>query len=111
VIAERIIWPGAITNLRRPVRLLRPLLAPIDPADRLSYSLGDQGQCDSWFPAVKISLSDGSLVPRPVLVMVSSSSRFITALMLPSRMTGDLIAGRWQLLNDFGGYLTPTGLG
>ena len=52
---------------------------------------------------MKIPLSDGSLVSLPVLVMVSSASRFITALMLPSRMTGDLIAGTWQLLNDFGG--------
>ena len=103
VIAERIDWPGSITNLRRHVRLLRPLITPVDPADRLSYSLGDQGQCDLWFPAVKIPLSDGSLVTLPVLVMVSSASRFITALMLPSRMTGDLIAGTWQLLNDFGG--------
>ena len=27
--------------------------------------------------------------------------------MLPSRMTGDLIAGTWQLLNDFGGVPAP----
>ncbi len=103
VIAERVGWPGGASTLRRHVSRLRPLLAPVDPADRLSYSLGDQGQCDLWFPAVKIPLSDGSLVTLPVLVMVSSASRFITALMLPSRMTGDLIAGTWELLNDFGG--------
>ena len=62
MIAGRISWPGSITNLRRHVRLLRPLLAPVDPADRLSYPLGDQGQCDLWFPVVKIPLSDGSVV-------------------------------------------------
>ena len=35
VVAQRIGWPGSITNLRRHVRVLRPLLAPVDPADRL----------------------------------------------------------------------------
>ena len=44
VIAERIGWPGGASTLRRHVSRLRPLLAPVDPADRLSYSLGDQGQ-------------------------------------------------------------------
>jgi len=34
----------------------------------------------------------------PVLVMVAPHSRFLTATMLPSRRTGDLLAGMWQLL-------------
>jgi len=45
----------------------------------------------------------GAWSTLPMLVMDSSASRFVTALMLPSRMTGDLIAGAWELLNDFGG--------
>jgi hypothetical protein len=34
-----------------------------------------------------------------VLVIVSSYSRFITAVMVPSRTTGDLLAGMWELLS------------
>jgi hypothetical protein len=37
----------------------------------------------------------------PALVMVSGYSRMITAVMLPSRMTGDLIDGHWQLLKGW----------
>ena len=35
----------------------------------------------------------------PVLVMVSSFSRFITAVMLPSRTTSNLLSGMWQLIS------------
>lgn len=38
----------------------------------------------------------------PVLVMVCSHSRFIMARMIPSRMTGDLLAGMWELLGSLG---------
>ena len=38
----------------------------------------------------------------PVLVMVSSHSRFIMARMIPSRTTGDLLAGMWALLERLG---------
>jgi len=79
------------------------LLAPVDPADRLEYVAGDQCQCDLWFPPVKIPLGDGVFGTPPVLVMVASFSRFITARMLPSRTTTDLLAGTWGLLQDVGG--------
>ncbi|WP_409370877.1 hypothetical protein [Mycolicibacterium novocastrense] len=36
----------------------------------------------------------------PVLVMVAAFSRFIAAVMLPSRQTMDLVAGMWQLLSQ-----------
>jgi hypothetical protein len=38
----------------------------------------------------------------PVLTMVAAFSGFIMALLLPSRMTGDLLAGMWQLLSGLG---------
>jgi hypothetical protein len=41
VIAQCVDWPGSITNIRRPVRVLRPLLALVDPANRLEYDPGD----------------------------------------------------------------------
>jgi len=103
VLAQRIGWMTSITNLRRHVRLLRPFLAPVDPADRLEYDPGDQCQCDLWFPTVKIPLGDGKVGTPPVLVMVPSFSRFITAQMIPTRTTADLLAGTWELLQDVGG--------
>src|SRR3954452_4708208 len=36
----------------------------------------------------------------PVLVMVASFSKFITAVMIPSRTTPDLLAGMWSLLEQ-----------
>lgn len=36
----------------------------------------------------------------PVLVMVASFSKFITAVMIPSRTTADLLSGMWSLLSD-----------
>jgi len=103
VLAQRIGWPTSITNLRRHVRLVMPFLAPVDPADRLEYTAGDQCQCDLWFPPVKIPLGDGKVGTPPVLVMVPSFPRFITARMIPSRTTTDLLAGTWELLGDVGG--------
>ncbi len=39
------------------------------------------------------------IVPSPVLTMVDAYSRLIMALLLPSRTTGDLLAGMWPLLS------------
>ena len=85
VLAERLEWTGSITWFRETVARLRPEYAPADPADRLTFAAGDQTQCDLWFPPVKIPLGAGQSGSPPVLVMVSSYSRFITAVMLPSR--------------------------
>ena len=102
VIAERIGWSGSVTNLRRHVRRIRVDYLPVDPADRLDYRPGDQAQCDLWFPPARIPLGHGRVGSPPVLVMVSSFSRFITATMIPSRTTGDLLAGHWKLISGLG---------
>ena len=57
-------------------------------------------QCDLWFPEPRMPLGDGTKVTLPVLVMVASFSKFITASMIPSRTTGDLLAGMWVLLSE-----------
>jgi hypothetical protein len=98
VIAERVGWAGSQSWFRKKVALLRPEYAPKDPADRLSYRPGDQAQCDLWFPPARVALGGGQVEAPPVLVMVSSFSRFITAVMIPSRQTPDLVAGMWVLL-------------
>lgn len=98
VLAERVGWSGSSSWFRQNVAAIRPDYAPRDPADRIVYHPGDQVQCDLWFPEPRIPV-DGGLVMLPVLVMVASFSKFITALMIPSRTTADLLAGMWSLLS------------
>lgn len=99
VIAERVGWLGSPSWFRKKVALLRPEYAPADPADRIVYSAGDQVQCDLWFPPVKIPVGAAMLSAPPVLVMVASFSKFITAGMIPTRTTADLLSGMWSLLS------------
>jgi hypothetical protein len=99
VIAERTGWTGSPSWFRKRVAVLRPEFAPRDPADRLEHRPGDQGQCDLWFPPARVPLGAGQVGSPPVLVIVASFSRFITARMLPTRMTPDLLAGMWALLS------------
>jgi Helix-turn-helix domain of resolvase len=102
VIAERVEWTGSITWFRDNVRLLRPDYWRPDPADRLVWEAGDAAQCDLWFPPKKIPLEDGSSALLPVLVIVAAHSRFITARMVPTRKTEDLLLGSWELIKQLG---------
>jgi hypothetical protein len=102
VIAERIGWSGSMSWLRERVAVIRPQYAPADPADRLEHRPGRVVQCDLWFPPAKIPLGFEQCGSPPVLVMVAAFSRFITAMMLPSRQTMDLVAGMWLLLSQLG---------
>ena len=99
VIAERVGWTGSISWFRERVRAIRPEYLPADPVDRLDHPPGRAVQCDLWFPPVKIAVGFGQQAMLPVLVMVAAFSRFIAAVMLPSRQTMDLVAGMWQLLS------------
>lgn len=99
VLAERVGWSGSATWFRQNVAAIRSDYAPTDPADRIVYHPGDQVQCDLWFPAPRIPVADGTVVMLPVLVMVASFSKFITAVMIPSRTTADLLSGMWALLS------------
>jgi transposase len=55
-----------------------------------------------WFPPVDIPLGYGQTGRPPVLVMVTGYSRVITAVMLPSRQSADLLCGHWELLRGWG---------
>lgn len=102
VIAERIGWQRGLTILKDRVRELRPVYQPVDPASRTTYLPGELAQCDLWFPPVDIPLGSGQTGRPPVLVMVSGYSRVITAAMLPSRQSPDLLAGHWRLISEWG---------
>jgi len=102
VIAERIGWQRSLTVLKDRVRQLRPEYVPPDPASRTSYSAGELAQCDLWFPPVDIPLGAGQAGRPPVLVMVCGYSRWMSAVLLPSRQAPDLLAGHWLLLQRLG---------
>ena len=103
VIAERIGWEHSITILKDRIRQIRPQYAGVDPADRLVHKPGEAAQMDLWFPEPRIPVGFGQASMLPVLVMTLTFSRFFTAVMLPSRQAGDLLAGMWQLIGQVGG--------
>lgn len=103
VIAERIEWPHSITILKDRIRQIRPEYCGIDPVDRTIYRPGEITQCDLWFPDVAIPVGCGQERKLlPVLVMTQAFSRFMSAVMLPSRQGGDLTAGMWSLIDPVG---------
>jgi transposase len=102
VIAERVGWEGSSSWFRDRVARLRPEHRRPDPADRLTWSPGDAAQCDLWVPPQRIPLEDGSTALLPVLVITAAHSRFITARMIPTRKTEDLLLGSWELIRLLG---------
>jgi transposase len=103
VIAERIGWERSMTVLKDRVRELRPMFLPADPVQRTSYRPGELAQWDLWFPAVDIPVEGPQVARPPVIVGVSGFSRFITARMIPSRETADVLAGHLVCLVQLGG--------
>jgi hypothetical protein len=72
---------------------LRLLFSPPDLASRTDYRPGELAQRDLWFPPVDTPLGFGQLGQPPVLVSVSGYSRMMTARMIVSRQSPDLLAG------------------
>lgn len=102
VIAERIGWEHSITILKDRLRQIRPEYAGVDPADRIVHEPGAAAQMDLWFPEPRIPVGFGQAAMLPVLVMTLTFSKFLAAVMLPSRQAGDLLAGMWQLISEVG---------
>ena len=105
VIGERVGWPYSIRTLSARVAELRPAYLPPDPASRTSYVAGEIAQCDFWFPPVRIPVRFGQVRAAkqlPVLTMVTGYSRWLSALLVPSRHGQDLFAGWWQLIEALG---------
>ena len=63
---------------------------------------GEQVQCDLWFPVRWCLITVGCCSRSPVLVMVAGYSRFIAAMMIPSRVTGDHWLGCGGYCRTFG---------
>jgi transposase len=98
VIAERIGWTRSIRVLSGRVAELRPAYLPPDPASRTSYEVGEIAQCDLWFPPITLPVGFGQTrkpTQLPVLTMVTGYSRWLSALLIPTRTAADLFAGCW----------------
>jgi len=105
VIAERIGWERGLTVLKDRVRELRPVYLPPDPASRTSYIAREIAQCDLWFPPIELPAGFGQVrrpAQLPVLTMVTGYSRWLSAVLIPSRKAEDLFAGWWQLISSLG---------
>lgn len=102
VIAQRIGWTNSMTVLKDRLRAIRPDYLGVDPADRLVHEPGQAAQMDLWFPPTKIPVGHGQEQVLPVLVMTLTYSRALSAVLLPSRKSGDLLAGMWQLIHGVG---------
>jgi transposase len=105
VIAERIGWDRSIRVLRDRVAELRPAYLPPDPASRTAYAAGEIAQCDFWFPPIMLPVGCGQVrkpTQLPVLTMVCGYSRWLAALLVPTRTAADLFAGWWQLISGLG---------
>jgi transposase len=101
VIAERIGWTRSIRTLSGRVAQLRPMYLPPDPASRTGYEAGEIAQCDLWFPPITLPVGFGHVrrpTQLPVLTMVTGYSRWLSALLIPTRKAEDLFAGWWQLI-------------
>jgi transposase len=102
VVAERIGWPYSLSPLKRKLAQIRPEYVGIDPVDRVTYEPGEIAQCDLWFPETKVQVGAGQERVLPVLVMTLGFSRFMTAVMIPSRQGGDILSGMWDLISGIG---------
>jgi transposase len=99
VIMERVGWTRGKTVFCDRVQRLRPLFRPPDPAQRTEYLPGELAQCDLWFPPADVPLGFGQVGRPPVLVMVCGYSRWLSATMIPTRQSPDLLDGHWTLLS------------
>jgi transposase len=105
VIAERIGWTRSIRVLSGRVAELRPAYLPPDPVSRTSYEPGQIAQCDFWFPPIELPVGFGQVrkpTQLPVLTMVAGYSRWLSALLIPTRAAADLFAGWWQVIEGLG---------
>ena len=105
VIAERIGWDRGLTVLKERIRELRPAYLPPDPASRTTYAAGELAQCDFWFPDISLPVGSGQVRTAkhlPVLTMACGYSRWLSAVLVPSRRSEDLFAGWWQLIDRLG---------
>ena len=105
VIAERIGWERSIRVLSGRVAQLRPAYLPPDPSSRTSYVAGEIAQHDFWFPDIRVPVGYGQIrtaTQLPVLTMILGYSRWLSAMLIPTRTAEDLFTGWWEHVHALG---------
>jgi len=105
VIAQRVGWTRGMTVFKERVRELRPAYLPPDPTGRTAYVAGEIAQCDLWFPPIGLPVGFGQVrkpTQLPVLTMVTGYSRWLSAILIPTRRAEDLFSGWWRLIQALG---------
>ncbi len=102
VVAERIGWQRGMTILRERVAELRPDYLIPEGFGRSEYRPGELAQWDLWFPDYDIPVGHGQHARLPVMVGVSGYSRWISARMIASKETHDVLGGHLWCLEDLG---------
>jgi O-antigen/teichoic acid export membrane protein len=106
LIAERIGWDQSIQILLDRVTELRSAYSHPHQGVRPSgHPAGAIAQCGLWFPPTEIPVGFGqtrSAQQLPVLTMITGYSRWLTAMLIPSRQAKDIFAGLWELLSALG---------
>jgi O-antigen/teichoic acid export membrane protein len=105
LIAEQVGWDQSIRVLREIVTQLRSEYFRPDQDMLASHLAGEMAQCAVWFPPTEVPVGFGqtrSAGQLPVLTMITSYSRWLSAMLIPSRHPNDVFAALWQLLATFG---------
>ena len=90
-----------MTVFKERVRELRPAYLPPDPAGRTTYDAGDLAQCDFWFPPTTVPVGYWQArtpMQLPVLTKVCGYSRWLAAVLIPSRQAEGRV--RWMVAPD-----------
>ena len=105
LIAEQVGWDQSIPVLLDVVSHLRTEYFHPDQHILTRCLAGEMAQCGLWFPPAEIPVGFGqtrSARHLPVLTMITSYSRWLSATLIPSRLANDLLAGLWELLAELG---------
>lgn len=104
LIAEQIGWDRSIQVLLDRVSELRSTYARPDVRrNRSRFRPGEIVQCGFWFPPVDVPVSSEqvrSVGQLPVLTMITGYSRWLSALLVPSRCSEDVFLGWWELIRN-----------
>jgi len=97
---------SAVDAFERAIRE-QLMVVPTMPAttSRTAYVAGEIAQCELWFPPIELPVGFRQVrrpAQLPVLTMVTGYSRWLSAILLPTRRADDLFAGWWRLIHALG---------
>lgn len=106
LIAETIGWDQSIQVLLDRVTELRSAYSrQSQHASRTRSLPGEIAQCGFWFPPAEIPVGFGQIRSArhlPVLTMITGYSRWLSAILIHSTQSQDVLEGWWQLLATLG---------